>query len=93
MNTIKPIHHDEIVMYIGKRIKMILDKNIDIDTIYSAINNNKNKIKIQLYFIFMKITYKFINEYQLDLNNIDIIVDTLIDDIEIKLANINNLCK
>ena len=94
MCTIKPIHHDEIAMYIGKKIKMILNKNINIDSIFSAINNNKNKIRIKIRikirFIYLNMMYKFIHEYKLEINDIDNLIYKIINDFEIKLNELND---
>jgi hypothetical protein len=111
MGLIKPIHYGEIIVYIGKRVKMILDKNIIIDTIYSAISDKKetqslnsirtgekssglsqerlvvHKIKIEIYFIFMKNKYKFINIYMF--YDLDALIDLIVSDVESKINKIN----
>jgi len=87
----------EISYYIGKRIKMILNKNVFINnlSIYSKIIGNTvseyYKIKIEIEFIYSKHIYDFINQYKINSpitkNGIDIIfinhtIDTIINDFE-----------
>jgi hypothetical protein len=97
----KPIHFNEISYFIGKRIKMILCRNINLTYISIYLNLQKTKVKAILTFK-MHNTCKYINsknkEYKyshefminesLDNNNIiDNIIDTIIQDFETK----NNL--
>ena len=86
-----PIYHNEIIHYIGKRLKMILNKNIYINSIYSYINSKKNKVKIKILFIFMKKAYSFINIYYIntsDINYLENIICIIVDEFEIQLNNI-----
>ena len=86
-----PIYHNEIIHYIGKRLKMILNKNIYTNSIYSYINSKKNKVKIKILFIFMKKAYSFINIYYIntsDINYLENIICIIVDEFEIQLNNI-----
>ena len=83
-----PIYHNEIIHYIGKRLNMILNKNIYISSLYSYINSNKNKIKIKILFIFMNKSYSFINIYYLNQHKLDYledIISIIVDDFAMHL--------
>jgi hypothetical protein len=94
----KPIYYNEISCYIGKRIKMILCRNINLTYISIYLNLQKNKIKAILTFKRYN-TCKCVNskdnEYNysqtfiinksLDNDNvIDNLIDNIIQDFEIK---------
>jgi len=96
----KPIYYNEISYYIGKRIKMILCRNIDLTYISIYLNLQKTKVKAILTFKrynTCKCTQSNNKEYKysqifiinkpLDNNIIDNLIDIIIQDFEIK----NNL--
>ena len=94
----KPIYYNEISCYIGKRIKMILYRNINLTYISIYLNLQKNKIKAILTFKKFNIckclnskdneynySQTFIINKSLDNDNvIDNLIDTIIQDFEIK---------
>jgi hypothetical protein len=94
----KPIYYNEISYYIGKRIKMILCKNINLTYISVYINLQQNKVKVNINFKIYN-TCKCVNskdnEYNysqtfiinktLDHDNVmDNLIDSIIQDFEIK---------
>ena len=94
-NIMKPIYHNEISYYIGKRIKMILCKNINLTYISIYINLKKTKVNVNLNFkiynrcICLKnkeynYTQIFNIDKHLNLNNvIENVIDNIIQDFEI----------
>jgi hypothetical protein len=87
---IKPQHHDEIVGYICKRVQMILNKNIQIISVNTGINSTKTKIKIYIYFNYMKVTYKFYEEYTFNIIILDSLINNIILDFEYQLLTRGN---
>ena len=94
-NIMKPIYHNEISYYIGKRIKMILCKNINLTYISIYINLKKTKVNVNLNFkIYNRCICLKNKEYNynqifnidnsLNLNNvIENLIDNIIQDFEI----------
>jgi hypothetical protein len=84
-----PIHYNEISYYIGKRIKMILCKNINLTYISVYINLQQNKVKVNINFKIYNNNYKYTKKFNIDKtihpnNIIDNLVDNIIYDFEIK---------
>ena len=82
-----PIHYNEISYYIGKRIKMILCKNINLTHIIIYINVQKTKIKVNLNFNICNKEYIYSQIFIIDktiINIIDNLIDNIIRDLEIK---------
>lgn len=87
-----PIHYNEISYYIGKRIKMILCKNINVTYISIYLNLQKTKVKANLNFKICNTEYTYSQIFNInktfDINDImEIIIDSIIQDFESK----NNL--
>jgi hypothetical protein len=84
-----PIYYNEISYYIGKRIKMILCKNINLTYISVYINLQQNKLKVNINFKIYNNNYKYTKRFNIDQtvhpnNIIDNLVDNIIYDFEIK---------
>lgn len=78
-----PFYHEEILNYIGKRIKMILNKNLCIIDINLCINLKKTKIYFNIKFHICTKQYNLKKFYKFNKSSIDDIIDLIINDIEL----------
>lgn len=79
-----PLYHDEILSYIGKRIKMILQHNLCIIDINLCINLKKTKIYFNIKFHVCTKSYNFKKFYKFNnIHDSDNIIDLIINDIEL----------
>lgn len=63
-----PIHYNEITYTIGKRIKMILSRNLNLTYITIYINLQKTKIKVILDFLFLNKEYNYTKVFIINKN-------------------------
>lgn len=82
MYNIKPRYYNEILLFIGTRIKMIFNKNLHIINILPAFNTRSKTFSITIFFKFMNKNYKFIHSSILDINDTMNIINIIIDEFE-----------
>lgn len=75
-----PIHYNEMAYYIGKRIKMILSRNICLTNIIININLQKTKVKVNLDFKICNSKYTYSRIFIIN-NKMQNITENLIENI------------